>query len=729
MNIPFVACLFALLCLGAAGAADLTLWYEKPAAPKKCMDEALPIGNGRMGGLVFGEPAAERIVLNENSLWTGDENPSGDYSKMGAYQVLGDLRIELPAHAGATAYRRELDISTAIARTRYQAGDIKYQREYFCSHAYDVLVVHLTADKPGAYTGAIALEDGHAAKAVAENNWLSVSGALSNGMKYFYRLMVLNDGGTLTAVNGKLEFKDCNALTLLLAAGTDYVMDYQQHWHWDDPQPLVTQHVVAACAWANAGLKAAHVQDFQTLFNRVALDLGATPADRLALPTDKRKVLHADKGGDPELEALLFQYGRYLLISCSRPGGLPANLQGLWNESNNPPWHSDYHANINVQMNYWLAEPANLAECHEPLLNLILSQLEPWRKATQAAKEFKTASGKSRGWAVRTSHNIHGGMGWQWDNTANAWYCQHFWWHYAFGGDKKYLESYAYPVMKEICEFWEDRLKALPDGKLVVPMSWSPEHGPHEDGCSYSQQIVYDLFSNYIEASVALGVDADYRAKISAMREKLVGPKIGKWGQLQEWMTDRDDPNDHHRHTSHLFAVFPGQQISAAKTPEFAAAAHKSLEARGEVGDVREWSFAWRTALFARLHDGESAHRMFQQLLSNRNTSLNLFGLHPPVQLDGNFGITAGVCEMLLQSHENEIALLPALPKVWANGSVTGLRARGGFEADISWKDGKLSAAKLRSLLGNHCKIRYREKTVEFDTEKSKTYPLNAELK
>ncbi len=750
MKTIFCAIWFLALASALASASDLVLWYQSPVGGLKdepvtsgpgqpavgmgggtgshFMNEALPIGNGRIGGLIAGGTTQERVVLNEDSLWTGDENPSGNYDTMGAYQTLGDLIINLPGHQHVTNYRRDLDIGDALAHVSYESGGVKYSREYFCSHADGVLVVRLTADQPGRYTGSIELKDAHGAETVAYKNHLTDEGALTNGLKYEARLNALNSGGSLSVDGTRLVFSNCDNLMIVVAAGTDYAMDYANQYRGDAPRTRVSKQARLATSKTYDLLKTAHENDFHALFGRVALNLGKSSADQIALPTDQRKVKAATTV-DLQLEELLFQYGRYLLISCSRPGGLPANLQGLWNDSNKPPWHSDYHANINIQMNYWLAEPANLAECAQPFFDLVDSQLPAWRKATAAAPEFKTDDGTfaKRGFAIRTSHNIYGGMGWRWDNTANAWYGQHYWEHYAFNGDKKFLQQTAYPYLKETCGFWEDHLKQLPDGKLVVPNAWSPEHGPTEDGVSYSQEIVWDLFNNYVEAADALGIDKSYRDKIAAMRDHLATPGIGSWGQLLEWMhelhdpkhPELDTPNDHHRHTSHLFAVHPGRQISVSKTPALAAAAKVSLDARGDTGDVREWSFAWRTALYARLHDGAGAHRELQQLFSERNTCLNLFGLHPPMQIDGNFGITAGMCEMLLQSQDGEINLLPALPAAWPNGSVTGLRARGNFTVDIEWQDGKLVSATIHSPAQNSCTVCYGEMTHEMTFKKS----------
>jgi len=750
--------LVALACAAKLSAADLTMWYQQPVGGvvneplisshgqplvglgggkgSHAMNEALPIGNGRLGGLIFGAPARERISLNEDSLWTGGENLSGNYDTMGAYQLLGNVFVNLPGHTNAVDYRRDLELGDALSHVSYTADGVKFQREFFCSHPAQVLVAQFSADKKAAYTGSLELVDGHAAKVVVAGNRLTASGTLSNGLKFEWQVLALPQGGTVMAVadtnSTRIEFKDCDGLTLLIAAGTDYIFDYAKKYHGKDPHDRVTAQIEAAAKKSFARLKAEHVKDFQALFNRVSADFGAASAAQTALPTDQRK-LEAFKTVDPGLEALLFQYGRYLMISCSRPGGLPANLQGLWNDNNTPPWHSDYHANINIQMNYWPVEVANLGECHTPLFDLLASQLPAWREATAKVKDFRLADGSftKRGFAIRTSHNITGGMGWKWDKTANAWYCQHLWEHYAFGRDKNYLRTVAYPIMRETCEFWEDHLKALPDGRLVVPNGWSPEHGPDEDGVTYNQEIVWDLFNNFVSAADVLGMDKNYRDQVAALRDKLVTPKIGKWGQLQEWMTDRDDPNDHHRHTSHLFAVYPGTQISAGKTPELAKAAKISLDARGIANDsdVREWSFAWRTALYARLRDAEHAHGMLQQLFSARNTCENLFGLHPPMQIDGNFGITAGIAEMLVQSQAGEIELLPALPAEWPTGKISGLRARGGYEVSLAWQDGKLVSATVKNVSGTGpVTLRYGGQTVELELKRGKTKSLNASL-
>ena len=749
MKDKIVAIAFAMLaCAASLSAADLTLWYQQPAANRAPMNEALPVGNARIGGLIFGQPERERISVNEDSLWTGGENPGGGDNSMGAYQVLGNTFVNLPGHTNVTGYRRDLDLADALSHVSYAVNGVKFQREFFCSHPAGVLAAQFAADKKAAYTGSIELADSHNATIVADGNRITATGTLNNGRKFEWQLLGLNQGGFVSTVSDststRIEFKDCDGLTLLVAAGTDYIFDYAKNYHGEDPHARVTAEIDAAAKKSFEELKAGHIKDYQAFFNRVSADFGKSSEAQTARPTDQRK-LEAFKAVDPGLEALLFQYGRYLMISCSRPGGLPANLQGLWNDNNSPPWHSDYHANINVEMNYWPVEVANLAECHTPFFDLIASQLPPWRKATAAAPEFKTADGNfaMRGFAIRTSHNITGGMGWKWDNTANAWYCQHLWEHYAFGLDKNYLRATAYPIMKETCEFWEDHLKALPDGRLVVPNGWSPEHGPEEDGVTYNQEIVWDLFNNYVSAADALGTDKDYRDKIATMRDRLVTPQVGSWGQLLEWMIEKkgtnvlakfpeiDTPNDHHRHTSHLFAVYPGTQISASQTPELAAAAKISLDARGldPSSDVREWSFAWRTALYARLRDAENAHNMLQQLLSARNSCPNLFGLHPPMQMDGNFGITAGIAEMLMQSQAGEIELLPALPAEWPSGKISGLRARGGYEVGIQWQDGKLISATVRNVSGDgRIKVRHGGKVVEVNLKKGESKNLNTEL-
>ena len=882
MNQHCIASVVTIVAAMNLYAADNIIRQDRPA--KSWQDECLPIGNGRLGAMIYGGVETERIQFNEDTLWIGDEEDTG------AYQAFGDLSIEFGASApesqvsnpsehsttageshektvdgnpatkwcmehqgkvvvwrmdydvappeplqsysltsandvpnrdprkwklegsnnstnwtlldertsarfpkrrmtkrftfkndqvfssyrfsfepidpshfqvaeielegldethNAGNYRRELDIDQAVHTIAYEQDGVNYRREYFASHPANVMVFRLTADQAGAYSGTIALKDAHNGATKADGNTLMFSGSLSGRynkpkenyaiqLHYETQVRVINEGGSLEAVGGKIKFKECDSLVILLDGGTDYLNQHDKGWKREHPHQRITERLSAASSMSFDELRDQHVKDYQELFNRVTLQLGDSQKNALALPTPKRlDVYRAAKavnqkgtshgqdalnrtGGssDPDLEELIFNVARYLMISSSRPGCMPANLQGLWNQSNNPPWRSDYHSDVNIQMNYWFVDHANLSECFTPLSEWLYSVVPVKRQATK--KAFGV-----RGWAHRAENGVFGGSSFKWYLGDGAWIMQNIWDHYAFTQDREYLETRAYPLLKELCEFWEDTLIERPDGKLVSPKSQSPEHGPEMEGNSYEQQLIYDLFTNCIEASSELGKDEAFRKKVESMRARLLGPQIGKWGQLQEWAEDLDDPNDKHRHLSHLIAVHPGRQISGLTTPKLADAARVSLNARGDGGTG--WSKAWKISMWARLHDGNRAYKLLKEQIKG-NFYGNLLSFHPPFQIDGNFGYAAGVCEMLLQSQTGVVHLLPALPDAWPSGSAKGLKARGGFVVDIAWKDGKLTEATIKSLNGRPLKVTYGERTVEMQTEKGETYKFDGEL-
>jgi len=754
------ALFFAAVPLTAAETSTSRLWYQQPAEK---WTEALPIGNGRMGAMVFGGVFDERIQFNEDTLWKGSPH---DYVRAGAgdqlaeirrllaagltkeasalaksnflsdpvrqkaYQPFGDLRLHFAGQGEVTGYRRELDLNTAIATTTFQIGSVKYKREVFASYPDRAIVMRITADQPGSVSFALKMDSPHKdSKTVAiAKDLLSLTGLVeTNGLKFESRVKIITQGGTTSENGNALTVDRADSATVILVAATSFknFADISA-----DPARHCIKDLKAAAKKDFPALLAAHLADYQKIFQRVSLDLGRTAA--ADSPTDVRlkNVRTAGIETDPALAALHFQYGRYLLIASSRTGGQPANLQGVWNEELNPPWESKWTLNINCEMNYWPAELCNLSECTAPLFDMIDDL------AVSGARTAKKQYG-ARGWVAHHNTDLWRGTApinnidgiWP---TGGAWLCYHLWEHYLFTGDKKFL-AHAYPVMKSASQFFMDTLVKDPQtGWLVTSPSFSPEQGGLCIGPAMDSQIIRALMDATLASANILKTDKKFAAQLAAVRQQVASDQIGKHGQLQEWLEDVDVPNNNHRHMSPLFALYPGAEITPQQTNLFAAA-KVLLQWRGD--GSTGWSYAWRMPLWARAGDGDFALRQFSGLLQKR-TLPNLFDLCGPFQIDGNFGACAGVAEMLIQSQQTVadhastriIELLPALPKAWPDGSVTGLCARDGFEVDITWHDNKLTRAVIRSRLGKPCIVRCAGKELPLSARAGAQVELNAQL-
>ncbi len=738
---------------------DLKLWYEQPA---KSWNEALPVGNGRLGAMVFGTVARERIQFNEETLWTGEPR---SYAHEGAfdyldtirqllfegkqreaqdlamekfmslplhqmeYQPFGDLIIEFPGHEEFTDYIRLLDIENAIARTTYKVGDVTYTREVLASAPHQVIAIQLDADQKDALGFHIVLNSPHEqSEVITDGNQQTLSVTVKDGVLKGIARIEVRTKGTLITHESHIEVKNASSATIYLSASTNHV-SYQDVSA--DPEVELTANLSKLRNVPYNKVRKDHIADYHKYFKRFALDLGSN--GREALPMDQRLHKFNELPEDPQLIALYIQYGRYLMISSSRPGTFPANLQGIWNQDLKPAWGSKYTCNINAEMNYWPAELTNLSDCHDALFNMI-------EEVAQTGAEVAKVHYNCDGWVLH--HNTDIWRGAAPINASNhgiwlggsGWLCSHLWEHYLYTKDIDFLRDRAWPLMKGAATFYSQFLIEDPrTGWLISTPSNSPEIGGLVAGPTMDHQIIRSLFKACIETSEILGVDNDFADLLRDLTPKIAPNQVGRYGQLQEWMEDKDDPENHHRHVSHLWGVTPGADITWETSPEIMKAAMQSLLYRGD--DGTGWSLAWKINFWSRFMDGNHAYELIKLLFrvkEDGNTQyqgggsyINLFDSHPPFQIDGNFGAPAGMVEMLIQSHQSAIDLLPALPDALPDGSIYGVCARGGFELSFSWENSELQEVSVLSKAGEPLRLRYKGEVKEMETEKGETYKIS----